>query len=157
MPRASPERWQMVGGTWSLSPWWGTDSALTACKEYKLLKCIFTWRHNVYGVRLFCKDPALLVPGSMAELDSFHKAFLADWFILPLSLPMEEYTLKSTEDMSPLDKVCLDGCGSTREANRYPPDPNSLFLLTFRPCTQWHCGLIPTFLIYHFHFYFCPR
>lgn len=106
---------------------------------------------------VFCKDPALLVPGSKAELDSFHKAFLADWFILPLSPPMEEYTLKSTEDMSPLDRVCVDGCGSTREANRYPPDPNSLFLLTFRPRTKWHCGLILTFLIHHFHFYFCPK
>lgn len=37
------------------------------------------------------------------------------------------------------------------------PDPNSLFLLASRPCPPCHCGLLLTFLIHHFYFYFCPR
>lgn len=71
-----------------------------------------------------------MVPGSKVELDSFPKALLEASSVLALSPPIEEHTLKSTEDMPPLDRICLGGCGSTREANRYPPDPNSLFLLT---------------------------
>lgn len=52
MLRALPEQWQMVGGTWSLPPWWDTDSALTACEVCELLKHTLPRGHDVYGLRV---------------------------------------------------------------------------------------------------------